>query len=185
MDGTRIFAPFVLVGAMLWTGNGCATSSLESLFRRDVSEDDGGNFATRERGSESLVSSAGRVDWHESWETAVSESRSTGRPILADFTGSDWCHWCTKLKQDVFESPSFREWSKENVVLLEIDFPKRRNQAADIKQQNEQLAARYRISSYPTVLMLAPDGQVIGQVKYQQGMSATSWVQAANALLSH
>ncbi len=182
MDGMRIYTPLIMVGVLLLACDGCAKSSLDNLFRRDVS-DDAGNFATSQLSSESDASSAEAVYWHESWEAAVSESRVKGRPIVADFTGSDWCHWCTKLKQDVFESATFREWARENVVLLEVDYPKRKPQASDIKLQNEQLATRYRISSYPTVLMLAADGQVIGQVKYQKDMSAKSWVQQADALL--
>jgi thiol-disulfide isomerase/thioredoxin len=203
MDGIRTRAAIavstLMLGICLGCLNflGCANSSISNLFHNRDSDDsltisgdqnsaEAGDLATRLPGSlsQSDTSSAQLTRWHDSWGDALAESQSTGHPILADFTGSDWCHWCTKLKQNVFETPTFQQWAGENVVLLELDYPKRKNQAADIKQQNEQLATRYQISSYPTVLLLATDGNVIGQVKYSKDMSPTAWVDAAEALLT-
>lgn len=120
--------------------------------------------------------------WLDSYETAIAQSQQTGKPILADFTGSDWCHWCVKLKQDVFVTDSFQAWANENVILLELDYPKRSPQSADLKQQNQQLASRYGVNSYPTVLLIDGNGQVIGKLGYMK--DPQQWIAAAESQLS-
>lgn len=120
--------------------------------------------------------------WHDSFEDAKSEARHSGKLILADFTGSDWCGWCVKLKKDVFEKPEFASWAGENVVLLEIDFPKRAKQSAEIKKQNQQLAQRYDIESYPTVLLLDAEGNVQAKMGYQD--SPSKWIQLCDNQLN-
>src|SRR5205085_1106980 len=61
--------------------------------------------------------------WGESYEKAVARAKKEKRLIIADFTGSDWCGWCIKLKKEVFETKEFKDWSGKTVVLLEVDFP--------------------------------------------------------------
>ncbi|HTH56469.1 MAG TPA: thioredoxin family protein [Cyclobacteriaceae bacterium] len=91
------------------------------------------------------------------WFTSVGEvynlSNSTGRPIFAFFTGSDWCGWCHKLQREVFEKPSFVEWAGKNVVLLELDFPRRKALAPELAQQNNELQQVFRVGSFPTIWM--------------------------------
>jgi protein disulfide-isomerase len=119
---------------------------------------------------------------HDSLEAAQAEARSSGKLILANFTGSDWCGWCVKLKKDVFSKPEFEAWAKENVVLLELDYPKNRSQRADVKKQNEELASKYAISSYPTVLLLDVDGDVKAKMAY--GSNPTEWIQLCESQLN-
>ena len=95
-----------------------------------------------------------QAQWLNSYDEAVKLSAQTGRPILADFTGSNWCGYCVKLKKEVFDTPEFSAWAAENVVLLELDFPRPNKQPDWIKKQNNQLRNRYEIESYPTVLIL-------------------------------
>ncbi len=120
--------------------------------------------------------------WHESYAKAVEESKATGKPILATFSGSDWCHWCVKLKDEVFARAEFTRWAKQNVVLLELDYPKRSAQRTEIRQQNQQLAQRYGIDSYPTILFLNTHGEVLGKSSYVRGGPA-AWTAKADAVL--
>ena len=60
------------------------------------------------------------VDINKAYEI----SKKTGKPILANFTGSDWCGWCKKLKYEVFDKPAFKAWAEKTVVLVELDFPR-------------------------------------------------------------
>lgn len=89
--------------------------------------------------------------WYVDIDKAYAESQKSGKPILANFTGSDWCGWCIRLKRDVFTKPGFNEWAKENVVLLELDYPRRKQLPADIKQQNAKLQQTFKIRGYPTI----------------------------------
>ena len=110
--------------------------------------------------------------WHDSFEAARQQALVSGKPILADFTGSDWCSWCVKLRKDVFNKAEFEEWARENVVLLELDYPQRSHQAEEIKVQNEKLASLYRIDSYPTVVLLDAQGNQLARTGYQRDPAA-------------
>lgn len=144
-----------------------------SLLRLDTKETTESGF-----GSEVIAHS----DWHESFVIAMRESAQTGKPVLVDFTGSDWCQWCVKLKQDVFETEVFRNWASDNAILLELDYPKRGTQRPEIKQQNADLAERYNIDSYPTVLLLDSNGEVLGKLGYQA--DAHAWIESAESILN-
>ena len=89
------------------------------------------------------------------WYTDLSEahelSQKTGLPIFGFFTGSDWCGWCMRLQREVFAKQAFIDWAKDNVVLLELDFPRRKEQPAELKKQNQDLQRAFQVSGYPTV----------------------------------
>lgn len=51
--------------------------------------------------------------WLVNLEEAYQQSNKTGKPIMANFTGSDWCGWCKKLTASVFSKPEFKSWAKE------------------------------------------------------------------------
>lgn len=107
--------------------------------------------------------------WGEDYKQALVESKKSGKPILADFTGSDWCGWCIKLKKEVFDTPAFKEWAAKNVILLEVDFPNRKVQPPAVKQQNEALSKQFSIEGFPTVLIIDGAGKKIGELGYMDG----------------
>ncbi len=122
-------------------------------------------------------------EWTESYEEAVQESRETGRPILADFTGSDWCPPCQMLKSEVFATSEFKDWASEHVVLLELDFPRSSPQTPAISKQNKDLAARYNVNAFPTVLFLNADGKPLGQAGYRRG-GPKAWIESVSSIVS-
>lgn len=89
--------------------------------------------------------------WMVSIEKAQAVSKETGKPIMANFTGSDWCGWCKRLTANVFSKSEFKEWADDNVVLLELDFPRRTKLPQEIQQQNFSLQKAFQVSGYPTV----------------------------------
>ncbi len=92
---------------------------------------------------------------HEGWLVSIDEaydiSQKTGKPILANFTGSDWCGWCKRLSAAVFDKPAFKTWAKDNVVLLELDFPRRKKIPNEIRAQNQSLQQAFQVRGYPTI----------------------------------
>jgi protein disulfide-isomerase len=70
---------------------------------------------------------------------------------MANFTGSDWCGWCKRLTASVFSKEEFKQWADENVVLLELDFPRRKQIPAKYRQQNMNLQKAFKITGYPTI----------------------------------
>ena len=89
--------------------------------------------------------------WLVDMDEAFAESEKTGKPILANFTGSDWCGWCKRLTASVFSKKEFQTWAKDNVVLLELDFPRRKQLPQKYQQQNAQLRNAFKVSGYPTI----------------------------------
>lgn len=124
--------------------------------------------------------------WLTDYDQAVKKAKEVGKPILVDFTGSDWCGWCIKLKKEVFNTPEFAEWAKEKVVLLELDFPKKKSQSAEEKAKNAKLAKQYKIEGYPTILFLDASGEEVrelGRSGYLKG-GPKVWTENANQFLS-
>lgn len=116
-----------------------------------------------------------RVTWLESLPKAVELSKDSGKPIMALFTGSDWCKFCSLLDYQILNTEAFASWAKEHVVLLELDFPQEKEISREIKEQNNALAARYRITGFPTVLFLTAEGQPLLKAGYEQ-VTAEQWI---------
>lgn len=130
-----------------------------------------------------IATLAAAADWTVGWKAAADQATASKKPILADFTGSDWCGWCVKLKKEVFNTPEFAAWAKDKVVLLEIDFPRSKAQSAAEKQENQALAEKYSIEGFPTILILDASGKQLGQLGYMEG-GPQAWIAAADAILA-
>jgi thioredoxin-related protein len=107
--------------------------------------------------------------WMTDMDKAMKLSAKTGKPILADFSGSDWCGWCVKLDREVFSQKTFKDFAKKNLILVLLDFPRSKPMTAKLKKQNAALAAKYGIRGYPTVLLLDSKGKVIVKTGYRSG----------------
>jgi thioredoxin-related protein len=79
--------------------------------------------------------------------------------VLVDFTGSDWCPPCKALHKNVLSSPEFLSYAKDNLVLVEIDFPRTKPQNDALKKANKELAKKHDIDGYPTVIVFDSNGK--------------------------
>jgi protein disulfide-isomerase len=107
--------------------------------------------------------------WLTNYEEALEEAEKTGKPVVANFTGSDWCGYCIRLHKSVFSTSEFKKWADKNVVLLELDFPRGKKLSKELKAQNATLAQKYQIKGYPTVYILDSDGEKLGRTGYMDG----------------
>lgn len=89
--------------------------------------------------------------WLVDLDEAYAVSKKVGKPIMANFTGSDWCGWCKRLDAAVFSKPEFTTWAKKNVVLLELDFPRGKQIPDKNRQQNAAMQNALKVTGYPTV----------------------------------
>ncbi len=108
-------------------------------------------FAQTTQPAQTTPYTAENEGWLVSVDEAYKLSKKTGRPILANFTGSDWCGWCKKLTADVFTKPEFKDWAAKNVILLELDFPRRKVLPEEIKSQNMGMQQAFNVRGYPTI----------------------------------
>lgn len=124
------------------------------------------------------------LKWLTNLEEAQAISREKEIPIFVDFTGSDWCGWCIKLRDEVFSKDEFIQFAQENLVLLELDFPKNIKQSKETKAYNENLARRFGIRGLPTILLVNSKGEEIARTGYQYG-GAENYVDHIKELLSN
>ena len=114
-------------------------------------------------------------DWLTDYHAALATAESTGRPVLALFTGSDWCPHCRTLEHTVFGSDVFQTWARDNVVLLMVDLPQA-GISQDVRNQRSQVCINYGVRTFPTVLLLGPDGRKITSQSGYKGQSAAEWL---------
>jgi protein disulfide-isomerase len=119
----------------------------------------------------SLLSSAAlaAAGWGDDYEKAVSQAKAEKKLVVLDFTGSDWCGWCIKLDKEVFSKAEFKDYAKQNLVLVEVDFPNSKPQSKKLKEQNEKLQKEHGIRGYPTIVVLNPEGKKVGELGYEAG----------------
>jgi protein disulfide-isomerase len=107
--------------------------------------------------------------WLTDLPMAQAQAKAEGKFVLINFTGSDWCGWCMKLRKEVFLKPEFNDYSRTNLILVEVDFPKRKPQPAPLQQANQKLAEQFEVQGYPTLIVLDSQGKKLGRVSYGSG----------------
>lgn len=106
-----------------------------------------------------LVLNAADAEWLTDMPKALAQAKQEKKMVLVDFTGSDWCGWCIKFKKEVLSTPEFAEYANKNLVLVELDFPKRKTQDVAQKAANNKLKAKYEVRGFPTLLLLKDSGK--------------------------
>jgi len=120
--------------------------------------------------------SAADVNWLTDFTAAQKKAKDEKKLVLMDFTGSDWCGWCIKLNKEVFTTKEFGDYAKDNLVMVEVDFPRRKQLSDDQKKANEKLQSKYGAEGFPTIVVLNSEGkQVWKQVGYMQG-GPKAWI---------
>lgn len=101
--------------------------------------------------------------WLTDWEAAKAKSKAENKPILINLTGSDWCGWCIKMEKQTFSQKAFKDFAAENLILMEADFPKKKELPAALKKQNAELEKQYLAGGYPTVFLLDAEGKKLSE----------------------
>ena len=117
--------------------------------------------------------------WLTDASQAIEESKLSGKPIFAFFTGKEWCSWCKKLERQVLSKEGFINYAKENLVLLELDFPRGKR---NLPQKQIELARKFNIKGYPTVILMDSSTNKIAKTGYES-MSPIQYVDHVKALL--
>ncbi|GAB3979985.1 hypothetical protein GCM10028806_46530 [Spirosoma terrae] len=127
--------------------------------------------------------------WQVNFDQAKAEAEQSHKLILLNFSGSDWCGPCIKLKKDIFESAEFKEFSSEHLILVRADFPRlsKNKLAATQEAHNEALAEKYnKQGKFPFTVLLEPDGRVLKEWDgYPQSMTAGSFMASIQAVTSN
>lgn len=109
-----------------------------------------------------LVAPALGAEWLTDFDAAKARAAKEGKAVLIDFTGSDWCGYCIKLRRDVFDKENFADYAKDKFILLEIDQPRKAKMDPAQLAANRKLAESYGVDGYPTVLVVDSEGTLMG-----------------------
>jgi thiol-disulfide isomerase/thioredoxin len=123
-----------------------------------------------------IAAFAGEPVWLTDLDAAKAQGVKENKPVLVDFTGSDWCPPCKQLHKVVFESAEFAAVASK-YVLVELDYPKSKPQAPELKAKNAALSKQFGITGFPTVLLLdAKSGEVFGKTVGFGGQTAKDYL---------
>lgn len=107
--------------------------------------------------------------WKTDFEAAKTQAKNEKKMLLVDFTGSDWCPWCIRLKNEVFNLDPFKNEAPKQFVLVEVDIPNDKSKLSkETQEQNAKLVEQYKVQGYPTILLMDAEGKVIAHTGYRR-----------------
>lgn len=108
--------------------------------------------------------------WNKNYDAALAKAKESGRRVLINFTGSDWCHWCILMDEETLSKQAFKDYADKHLVLVYVDSPARKQLESSLVSQNDRLKRKYGVSGFPTFVVLDPDGKEIDRREgYVQG----------------
>lgn len=132
-----------------------------------------------------LVMSSAQTFEHN-YDESLALAKENEKKVLLIFSGSDWCNTCIQLQQSILSTDEFKDFSKSNLVLLELDFPYRKKNRLPKEQQehNEKLAERYnKEGSFPKIILLDNNENELGKVSYKKNSPPQDFIAQIELLL--
>ncbi len=106
--------------------------------------------------------------WHTRYDKALEDANRLDRPVFIVFSGSDWCAACIRFKRDVLSQPEFIAFAKDALVLLNLDFPRRKKNRLPepLVLENSKLASQYNAEGlFPRAVLVDKQGKVLWDYK--------------------
>ncbi len=104
------------------------------------------------------------IEWTTDFSKAITEASAKNKYILLNFSGSDWCGPCMKLKKEVLDSQDFLKFAETKLVLVRADFPrsKKNRLSPELTKNNENLAEKYnKEGKFPFTVLIDGEGNVV------------------------
>ena len=104
------------------------------------------------------------AEWQTDYDKALATAKAENKRVFVSFTGSDWCGPCIAMHDRVFSKQEFLDYAKKNLVLVEVDYPKKKSLPEAVKQQNARLKQQFGIDKkgFPTIALVDPSGKILG-----------------------
>jgi protein disulfide-isomerase len=119
---------------------------------------------------------AEELQWVTDLPKAQAQAKDENKLVFIDFNGSDWCPPCKELRSVLSSSKEFASYAKTNLVLVDIDFPQRKEQPEELKKANTTLSEKYNVEGFPTVIVLNGEGKELSRTVGFGGQSATQLI---------
>ena len=120
--------------------------------------------------------------WTDNEQAALAKAKAEKKLVLLDFTGSDWCPWCIRMDKEVFATPEFKDYAKDHLELVTVDFPNQKKLPDATVKQNELLKNQYHIEGFPTFIVLDGNGTTVKVFDGYQDGGAKAFVDALRKL---
>ncbi|MEO5947580.1 MAG: thioredoxin family protein [Chitinophagaceae bacterium] len=124
------------------------------------------------------------MGWENDFEQAQKKAEVEHKFILLNFSGSDWCGPCIRLRKGIFETESFINFAGNKLVLINADFPRlKKNQLSKEQQKkNDKLADKYNSQgAFPYTLLLNANGKIIKSWEGYPGLSPEQFISQINS----
>ncbi len=101
----------------------------------------------------------GQIEFREgSWSDLLEMAKAENTPIFVD-AFAVWCGPCKRMDSQVFSQPEVGNFFNDNFINAKIDME---------KGEGPALGGKYGVSAYPTILFIAPNGELLHKaVGYQ------------------
>ena len=108
--------------------------------------------------------------WQSDYKQALAQAAQENKRVLLNFAGSDWCPFCVRMDKEVLNQPAFKKFAARNLILVMLDFPRRKQLPPAEAEQNLKLQKKFDVEGFPTYVLLDPSGkEVRRQVGYLEG----------------
>jgi thioredoxin-related protein len=104
------------------------------------------------------------IGWQYNLDSAKQIAKKEHKHILLNFSGSDWCGPCIRMRKEIFETEVFQKMADTQLVLVNADFPRMKKNELAPKQQelNNRIADQYNSKGkFPFTLLLDTNGKVL------------------------
>lgn len=90
--------------------------------------------------------------WRSSLSNAKAEARQTKLPLLLYFT-TDWCGYCKVMEKETFPKPEVQKQAAKYIAVK-----------LDAEKEGKTSAAKHKVNSYPTFVMVDANDKEIGRI---------------------
>jgi protein disulfide-isomerase len=121
--------------------------------------------------------------WQTDYKQALAQAAKEQKHVLLNFTGSDWCPFCIQMEKEVLTQADFKVFAARKLILVKLDFPRRKQMPPAEAEQNQKLQQEFAIEGFPTYVLLDTAGtEVRRQVGYLEGgpKEFIKWAQSGN-----
>ncbi|MGY4386467.1 thioredoxin-related protein [Pedobacter sp. UYP24] len=104
------------------------------------------------------------LSWMGNMDEAIKQAGDSHKQILINFSGSDWCGPCIRLRKEILETKIFENYAVDHLILVRADFPRQKKNkllAVQVKL-NEAMAEKYNPDGkFPYTVLLDEKGKLI------------------------
>ncbi|MBE8725283.1 thioredoxin family protein [Flavobacterium hungaricum] len=133
----------------------------------------------------SFFMQAQTLAWRTNMTDAIAISNEERKPMLILFTASGVSD---NLQNEIFKTPDFAVWSRDNVVLVKLDLSDSSASEGD-REQNLKLKNAFGVQELPEVCFAMASVRknkttfsALGKIAYKPG-GAKAWIAESNLIL--